>query len=349
MAFMAWPEIEAFYNVRKFIRVDPGEWWRAKEQLSGTSTVAYKAKVKLHGTNAAVQVQEDGTIVAQSRTNIITPENDNAGFARWVMSNKETWQKSPGWIFYGEWCGPGIQKGVAISEIPKKVFAVFGARSLLSINDKLMIEPEQLKLLVKDIPDTYVLPWYGDSIDINWKQTDEELTKNTTQINEWVAAVEANDPWVEATFGVKGTGEGLVFYPVSESHLGWDNFQNLVFKAKGEKHKNIKTAAPAQVNPETAASVGAFVEMVLTPARLEQGARAILGEHKHEDKLSCLFCTTSEVQFDMKLTGKFVSWCLADVQKETTDELEASGLDWKQVQKPLTDKARSWYLEQAKK
>lgn len=187
------------------------------------------------------------------------------------------------------------------------------------------------------------------TVDINWRQSDEELTKNTTEINEWVLNVEKSDPWVEATFGVKGTGEGLVFYPTSKPHLGFENFQNLVFKAKGEKHKNIATAKPATVNPEMAASIDAFVTLVLTPARLEQGARAILGEHKHEENLNCLFCNTPEITFDQKLTGKFVAWCLADVEKETQDELEASKLTFKEVQKALGDKARSWYLAEARK
>jgi hypothetical protein len=350
--FMAWPEIEGFHNIRKFIRVDPGEWWRAKEQLSGTSIVSYKAKVKLHGTNAAVQVHIDGTILPQSRTNLITPEGDNAGFARWVMSHKEAWMAARGMIIYGEWCGPGIQKGVAISEIPKKVFAVFAARPL-DDSDRLIVEPEDLASLVVGIPDTYILPWYARtpmygmdtrvdvSLDINWKQSDEDLTKSTVAINDWVAAVEANDPWVEAAFGVKGTGEGLVFYPVSEPHLGWDTFQNLVFKAKGEKHKNIATAKPAQISAEAAASIDAFVSMVLTQARLEQGATAIGGtDDKHPDL---------GPWYDVKLTGKFVAWIELDIKKETQDELEASKLDWKQIQKPLSDKARAWYLIRAKK
>lgn len=340
MAFIAWPEIEGFHNVRKFVRVDPGEWWRAKEQLHGSSVVEYRAKVKLHGTNAAVQVHTDGTIMCQSRTNIITPESDNAGFARWVMSNKDKWLQAVGYIVYGEWCGPGIQKGVAISEIPKKVFAVFAARPLDG-SDTLIVEPAALYAAVGGIPDVYVLPWYTRPLShssdtrgyaqlvVDWKKSDQELTEIIKPVNQWVEEVEANDPWVKENFNVDGTGEGLVFYPVSEAHLGFESFQNLTFKAKGEKHKNIKTSAPAQVNPEVAASIDAFVELVLTPARLEQGATSVGG-------------------FEMKFTGKFVNWCVADVQKETQDELEASGLDWKQVQKPLTDKARSWYIEQVK-
>jgi RNA ligase-like protein len=335
--FLAWPEIEGFHNIRKFIRVDPNEWFRAKEQLSGTSTVAYKAKVKLHGTNAAVQVHPDGTIVCQSRTNIITPENDNAGFARWVNdSGIRGWDPARGHILYGEWIGPGIQKGVAVAEIPEKVFAIFAARPLDG-SDTLIIEPYDLDGLVSCFPSgitgVYVLPWYDQSIDINWRQTDEELTKSTARINEWVATVEANDPWVEDTFGVKGTGEGLVWYPTSTPHLGWENFQNLVFKAKGEKHKNIKTAAPAQVSASAAADINSFVELVLTEARLEQGARTV---------------ALTPGSYDQKQTGKFIAWVVADVSKETTDEMEASGLTWKQVEKPISTKAREWYLAKAR-
>lgn len=330
--FMAWPEIEGFHNIRKFIRVDPNEWFRAKEQLSGTSTVAYKAKVKLHGTNAAVQVHEDGQVIAQSRTNILSIQNDNAGFARWVESQKEAWLEAKGFIVYGEWAGPGIQKGVAISEIPKKVFVVFAARPMNG-SDTLVIEPSQLIGLVEYIPDVYVLPWYDHTIDIDWRQSDEDLTKSTTEINKWVLSVETSDPWVRDTFKVHGTGEGLVFYPTSNPHLGWENFQNLVFKAKGEAHKNIKTGAPAQVNAEAAVSIDAFVELVLTEARLEQGARTV---------------ALTPGSYDQKQTGKFVAWCVADVSKETKDEMEASGLTWKQVEKPISTRARTWYLEKAR-
>lgn len=333
MTFMAWPEIEGFHNIRKFVRVDPGEWWHKRELLAGTSIVSYRAKVKLHGTNAAVQVHTDGTVICQSRESIITPEKDNAGFARWVMSNKEAWHEAMGFIIYGEWIGPGIQKNVAVSQIPKKCFAVFAAR-LLDGSDTLVTEPGQLIGLVEHIPDVYVLPWYEKSIDIDWKQSDEELTKTIAPINEWVLAIEANDPWVEATFGVKGTGEGLVFYPSSTPHLGFENFTNLCFKAKGEAHKNIKTAAPVQVNPETAASVEAFAELALTPARLEQGASKV---------------ALTPGSYDQQQTGKFVQWIMVDVEKETKDELAASNLTWGQVQKVVQTKARQWYLTQTKK
>lgn len=335
MTFMAWPEIEGFHNVRKYTAASAHP-----EILNGNSIVYYKPKVKLHGTNAAVQFHLDTlTLECQSRESIITPEKDNAGFARWVNDKKDVWTMTlknrldTGVIIYGEWCGPGIQKNVAIAQIPKKVFAVFAARPLDG-SDTLIVEPQDLQAIVGGLPDVYILPWYNEGLEVDWAESSEELAKDTTLINEWVMGVEANDPWVQATFNVQGTGEGLVFYPRSDEHLGFTNFTNLVFKAKGEKHKNIATAKPAQVDASAAASMDAFVAMVLTEARLEQGATKVSPD--------------SALTYDMKNTGKFVNWVSADVEKETQDELAASGLTFKQVQKAISDKARAWYIGKAK-
>jgi hypothetical protein len=342
MSFIAWTEIELFHNIRKFVKIDPNGWWSEQVNKTGTSTVTYRAKVKLHGSNTAVQVHPDGKLITQSRTGELSIENDYKGFTKWVLSHKDGWLNSlnlssaTGWIIYGEWCGPGIQAGVAVSDIPNKIFAVFAARLLDSTSDHLIVNPEDLKKLVAGIPDTYVLPWYGAPIDINWSATDEDLTKSTAVINDWVVAVEANDPWVEANFGVKGTGEGLVFYPVSDSHRGYKNYENLCFKAKGDKHRVIKSSVAAQVNPDVAASVDAFSNMVLTVARLEQGAQMVQ-------------IRDGSPMFNMKVLGEFIKWIVNDVQKETKDELETSKLDWKQVQKPISDKARNWYIAKAKK
>ena len=375
MKFMPWPEIEGFHNIRKFTAANAHP-----EILNGQSVVEYKAKVKLHGTNAAVRIDSEGNVTAQSRTNIITPENDNAGFARWVKSQEAEWRKCAAvpslsdedpannpshylnMVFFGEWIGPGIQKGVAVSEIPKKSFAIFAMKILGKTDEEeqlFEVEPKRIELYLgrsgtKFVPqidinlqDVYVLPWYEHSVSVNWNDSSEELTKTIAPINDWVMEIEKNDPWVEATFGVKGTGEGLVFYPRSAEHKSFTDFNNLVFKAKGEKHKNIATAKPAQVNAEAAASIEAFATMVLTDARLEQGAKAVGGETiVYQNALVQGGPTIAN--YDLKLVGKFIAWVSADVEKETQDELEASGLTFKQVQKAVGDRARAWYLAKAK-
>ena len=65
---------------------------------------------KIDGTNACVIIGEDCTVAAQSRTRIITPEDDNFGFAAWVRDHSEELkQLGPGHHF-GEWWGRGIQR-----------------------------------------------------------------------------------------------------------------------------------------------------------------------------------------------------------------------------------------------
>lgn len=326
MSFTSWPEIESFHNVRKHMKAYP-------DLLKGDSLVVYRPKVKLHGTNAGVRCYPDGRVVAQSRSKDLTVDDDNAGFAKWVASNEGRFRRlaERNIVIFGEWCGKGIQKGVAISQVDR-VFAVFAAKYMET--DTLVIEPNDLAMMVSGIPGVHVLPWFGQTtlckFPIYWLCEPESLQQIASIINGRVEEVEAEDPWVKETFGVSGTGEGLVFYPVSPSHLGFENFTNLCFKAKGEKHKNVATAKPAQLDAETASSAEAFAEMVVTEARLMQGAQ--MGD-------SCLY--------DMKHIGTFIQWILADVKKETQDELDASGLTFKQVTKAVTDRARRWYIEKS--
>jgi len=49
-------------------------------------SLRFEGTAKLHGTNASVALSFDNVdnLWAQSRENIITPENDNAGFAKFV-------------------------------------------------------------------------------------------------------------------------------------------------------------------------------------------------------------------------------------------------------------------------
>lgn len=321
MNFIPWPDIEAFYNIRKFLSAYP-------ETLAGQKTLVYKSKVKLDGTNAAVQLFSN-QVVAQSRSKIISTTDDNMGFAKWVESNKEAWLKAfkHDVIVFGEWVGKGVQSRTAISNIPNKVFVVFAAQ-LLGQDDSFIDDPEVLKSFVQGLSDAYVLPWYSE-VSIDWLAPAEELQKTADSINQMVATVEQCDPFVKDIFGIEGLGEGLVFYPVTSGRTA---FNNLVFKAKGEKHKVVNNKAPAQIDPEKAANAEAFANLVLTEARLEQGATVVAGE----------------LSFDMKHIGKFIGWVGKDVMKETSAELEASGLHWSVVSRTISDRARDWYVKKVK-
>lgn len=66
---------------------------------------------KVDGTNACVVIDEDGNVGAQSRTQLITPENDNHGFAQWCEANKHNLTALGPGHHFGEWWGKGINRG----------------------------------------------------------------------------------------------------------------------------------------------------------------------------------------------------------------------------------------------
>lgn len=118
---------------------------------------------KIDGTNACVVISEDGAqIAAQSRTRIITPENDNYGFAKWVNVYREDLLKlGPGYHF-GEWWGPGIQRGYGVA---KKTFSLFNTSRWIEseaqrIDEKQQVVPACCKVvpvLCRDIFDTRII------------------------------------------------------------------------------------------------------------------------------------------------------------------------------------------------
>jgi hypothetical protein len=79
---------------------------------------------KLDGTNAAVVVLEDGDVYAQSRSRVITPGDDNFGFAAWVEANKEQLRLLGPGYHYGEWWGKGIQRNYGLTERRFSLFNV---------------------------------------------------------------------------------------------------------------------------------------------------------------------------------------------------------------------------------
>lgn len=283
--------------------------------------VEYRAKVKLHGTNCAVQITPEG-VVAQSRTQLLTPEADYKGFATWVHAHRAYFAARPtGLVIFGEWCGPGVEKGMAISKAPTKLFVVFG----IQVGATLVYEPAEVRaqLPVAGAPvELHVLPWEGEAITIDFGSRDS-LDAAALELNRRVANVEREDPWVKRELGISGLGEGLVLYPIAVDPA---DLATLMFKAKGEKHRTAGTKVAVAVDATVVASVAELVALMVTEARLQQGLTTVCGGVR-----------------DPKLTAAFLAWVAADVQKESVAELESSGLTWAQVDKAVQAAARAWF------
>lgn len=111
-------------------------------------------------------------VTAQSRNRIITPDDDNHGFATWVYANARVlpYILGPGY-HYGEWWGSGIQRGYGLTK-GEKHFTVFNpARYALEGQD-----------LVTAVPILYTGPSYIPGIGDAVEHTMAELKRTGSQV-----------------------------------------------------------------------------------------------------------------------------------------------------------------------
>jgi len=104
--------------------------------ISNDLEITYKAKIKLHGVNSGVTIHR-GELRVQSRNIFVDePGKKSFGFLEWVNQSRDVffnaWKNLEGmrnkdevFTIFGEWCGPGVQKGVAVSKVKRKFFCCF--------------------------------------------------------------------------------------------------------------------------------------------------------------------------------------------------------------------------------
>lgn len=80
---------------------------------------------KIDGTNGQIYITEDFDFYVGSRNRYLTKENDNHGFYKWAMENKEELLTLGKGRHFGEWWGCGIQGRYSIKE---KRFSLFNVK-----------------------------------------------------------------------------------------------------------------------------------------------------------------------------------------------------------------------------
>lgn len=284
----------------------------------------YRQKIKLHGTNAAVRV--NGSEVSfQKRRSDVTIGADNAGFAFWASHiDWFTSVAAENYIIDGEWAGPGVQKSDAVTMTDKKRFYVFGIRDLDTGNT--IYDPELIQPYVPVHEDIIVLPYYGGFFDVF---NDDHASKKfyAESVNKMVDQIGESDPFIKELFNVEGAGEGLVCFPTTEEgFIATDVYNTFVFKGKSEAHRVQKTKVAAKVAVDIPDCAFEFIDSFVTPNRMRQ----MIDEHFGGS-------------FESKNIGPFIKAVSEDVMKESTEELAASGLEWKQVNKLLSKRAVEWF------
>lgn len=301
--------------------------------------MVYGGTVKIHGTNGSFfKLHPDVSVIYQSKERVLSLESDNHGFyAKYqpkeqvingIFAEIETYLTGAGLDagdiypirISGEYAGEGIQRGVAVGEVPR-FFAIFG----------IAFGPEQNWLpevdgFGNDLEDHRIFNIVDlagmDLVDLDVENPQELQNK----LVERTLAVEKECP-VGKYFGISGVGEGMVWKPLQAEYAG---DTGLWFKVKGEKHSTTKVKTLAEIDPVKLANIAEFVEYALTEARLDQG----LSECFPDGKL------------DIRRTGDLLRWVNRDIHKEESDVLEKSGLTMKDISNAVGLETRAWFFEQ---
>jgi len=329
------PSIEQFRNVvrkvsdkAQFVGLDAaGD--PIFNKLALRPKLQFQGTVKLHGTNAAI-VWNEGAISFQSRERILTLDADNACFMSHFIDGKgvsviesvlQALNKPLIEIgtlaVYGEWCGGNIQKGVAITGLPK-MFVIFAVKLDEKWQD--MESIQGFSIPEHGVFNIMQFPTFNREIDF------ENPAEDQNGLIEFTNQVEAECP-VGKHFGVSGIGEGIVWRCLTP---GWDS-SDYWFKVKGEKHSATKVTKLAEVDVESVAAINEFVARTVTEQRCEQGLQNLTNEMLKP--------------FEMQSIGDFLRWIFADIMKEEADTIEASGFNQKSLGGPIAKAAKRWYME----
>jgi len=347
------PSIEQFRNAARNVQ------WKAQFQgldadqqpIMNRAAVLPKLKYfgteKLHGSNCSVVIKSDRSFYCQSRERIIQPGDDNYGFAQFInnlplevvnelyMAFDQDNHSSYIVVIYGEWAGKGIQNKVAISEVDK-FWAIFAALVIYDENDENAREWADFSQFDKTYLESHwnnhrIFSIYQGKrwdIEIDFERPAESLDL----INNYTLEVEKESPF-GLTLGVSGIGEGIVWQAAGED-FGNTKFW---FKVKGQEHAGSHVKTLAKVDIEKAKTIEGFVDKNVNIERLTQGFN-YLKENNLYNKAAPQTCM-----------GDFLRFIANDILKECNDELEASGLNKKDVGGEIAKKARIWYFQEINK
>jgi len=301
--------------------------------------IKFKGTVKLHGTNIGICFNDNAGLWVQSRTDIITPNNDNAGSAFFVEKNKESFLRlfdkiktennldlSKNTIsIYGEFCGKGIQKGVAITQIEKSLF-IYGVKITPHTeteedrkeNPAYWVEYSGLRDIDNRIFNVLDYKTYDIEVDFNHPEIARDI------INEMVSEVENECP-IGKEFGISGIGEGIVFVNMESGRT--------FFKAKGDKHagkQKTKTLIP--VDDEKVNKILNVVEQITPTWRLDQ-------------MMTETFNLLNGGILDITKIGLYIKAVINDILKEELLILKENDLEPKDVNKYVSQVAKDFFFE----
>lgn len=316
MTFYVYPSTEQF---RRTVRSMKKQY--RDNQLP---TITFQGTVKLHGTNAAIVSHKDGTLTIQSRGRVLSAESDNAGFADFVLRNKEAVNKfvkdvksalnlpEGDVVLFGEWCGGNIQQNVAITGL-NKMFVLFQVDVHSKDTTPAIYTDLSDVVSPENLPVFNIFDFGTYSMDVDFNEPEQAIPKLIAKTEE----VEKECP-AGKFFGKSGIGEGIVWRGFHEGNYYF-------FKVKGEKHASSKVKTLTAVDIERINSIKEFADYVLTESRLNQGLENV---------------PTLEIE----QIGTFIRWVVNDIAKEELDTIQGNGFTQKEINPVVSKKAKDWFI-----
>ncbi len=354
-----WPSIGHFRNVvssvayrTQFTGTFDDQGAPVLDATKRLPSLRFRGTVKLHGCNSGViQDNEAGSLVAQGREIILTPELDGYKFYQFSLAQEPLLKtlcqqlaslRTPAvelflkdnpdakFVLFGEWCGQGVQKKCAVGKL-EKLFAVFRAGYAGALPDDISrddrpfvwLPPEQVAAAVANEACAAARIFHIENFPVFDRVVDfNDPDAFLAEAAELTRQVEQRCP-VGAAFGIEGIGEGIVWQCVEP---GWEH-PRYTCKIKGDKHKVSKTDNTSTIDPEVAANIDKFVEMTATDARMEQG-QAVL--------------EARGVTLNKTTIGEFLGWVARDILKEEADLIAAANVEVKLLTKAINKAATTW-------
>jgi len=311
----------------------------------GTShpTIKLTGTVKLHGTHADIVIESDNTVRIQSRNRLsLDIEHDNYNVAasllplqkvilelkdravdKWRQLNSpEELEEDEPVILAGEWIGPGVQKKVAIANLPQRCFVILA----VSVNGEWQ-DGEEYAKIHNEAAGIYNISRGGFYREVLDFKDPETLDRCKEKLMGHTMEVEKQCPFAKS-FGISGIGEGIVWkaqYPLSQDPRFW-------LKTKGPEHAHTQTDKLKKDEMKAGASVRAktFAEAAVGEMRLQQ-AWDYLGE--------------MGIKRVKSATQAFNQWLVKDVEVEEKKGILDMEIDKVALKKAIGVIGRTWYFK----
>ena len=309
-------------------------------ELAIATSIALTGTVKLHGMHADIVVDSNDEVRLQSRNMYnLSLRNDLQDFAYRMIPLKPEIQKlksrihkrflslNPGLsiddshplIIAGEWIGPGIQKKVAISELPTKLFVIIS----ISINNN-WVPDEPYADISSEEHNIYHISKSGF---FHHDLLLEDANASLESLQHLADEVERECPFGKA-FGIVGRGEGIVWKPAPP----------LCFDAKSW----IKIKGPlSKVRPVAAKKKGQGDEEYL-----KEFAKSVVGEMRLEQGWQ--YMEEMGIERNEKGVVAYLKWLVGDVEVEESSVVKERGIDWRLLRREIEGIGRKWYFSRWK-